>query len=99
MAEFNSSDPAVIQAAVPASATLQITLGNGDTDTITLNPMKAAALVKTLRQGGNSDFPLHGILLNDSIEAKAHNRHITLNGSGITEHQWKGWLFDKAAQA
>lgn len=79
--------------AVPAAATIQITLGNGDTDTVELNPEWAAMLFKRMRaNGGTSDISIYGLVPDGSPEAHARNQHIIIPKGHITPADWKNWL-------
>ncbi len=87
-----------IEAAEPKGATLQITLEDGSTDTVQVNPRWAALLAKEIRQGNSGIITLHGCLLPDSPEAQPFNRHALINDGNLSPGRWSGWLKNKPAQ-
>jgi len=97
MSEFNTltATPEEIQNAQPETATFQITLADGTTDTIQADPVWMAALFKHLRTNGPSSVTLHGILPVGSPESLPSNMHVVEHRGSISPYHWKGWLARK----
>lgn len=98
MTEFNSTDPAVIRDARPASATIQITLEDGTTDTVTLNAKWVAMLIKRLRHNGPHHISISGMIPAGSKEITPENASWACSPPSVEwhdTHSWQEWLQGK----
>lgn len=94
MTEFSGNAEA-IRNARPAAATIRITLEDGSTDSITLNPFWAAKLVKRLRINGPHSISISGMIPADSPEKTPVNESWACSTVSVEEHQWAEWLRGK----
>lgn len=98
MAEFDSTTYNEATTYTPQSATIQLTFSDGTTehtDTVELNPIWAAALIKRIRANAGDHITVHGSLPSTSNEVAAGSPK--LDRGLIDQGKYQEWLANKPA--